>query len=107
MCRKSKFLRKFISFLKKPLNNIFYNNPSLQPLNSNLSFIFSQDFLYLYDGASENDTLLSTCSGTYPAGYYNVSSTGNAILIHFTSDSDGDVAYPGFSIRFEEGKFRS
>ena len=79
----------------------------MQPWKFYSTFTYSQDFLYLYDGASENDTLLSTCSGTYPAGYYNVSSTGNAILIHFTSDSDGDVAYPGFSIRFEEGKFRS
>ena len=68
---------------------------------------YRQDYLYVYDGNNTMSPLKKACSGSYSAGSYVISSSGNAVLLHFTSDSDGVASYPGFNIKFMEGKYLS
>ena len=57
----------------------------------------------MYDGNSTDAPLKKACSGSYPAGTYVISSSGNSVLLYFTSDSDGATSHSGFNIKFNEG----
>ena len=57
----------------------------------------------MYDGNNTDAPLKKACSGSYSAGSYVISSSGNSVLLHFTSDSDGATSHSGFNIKFNEG----
>ena len=62
-------------------------------------FLFSYDFVNIYDGADDTAGSLDSLTGILPSP---VQSTGNVIFINFLSDFS--TTNPGFKIEYEAGK---